>query len=130
MVKYIVVPTNIVAGDILCWYSTRGTFCHPKAYIVTRMKFLPCTYCRLRQYVPKCAAYIVAPLCKKFKQDNWVHYKYILRERSEIKIERGYLIIFIKFKILKFHVCVYPNVDGPSGYEIDGGLSKRVLLLV
>ena len=26
-------------------------------------------------------------------------------------------MIIIKLKILQFHVCVYPNVDGPSRYD-------------
>ena len=34
-----------------------------------------------------------------------------------------YIIMFIKFKILQFHACVYPNVDEPSRYDynkVDG----------
>ena len=51
-----------------------------------------------------------------------------MREKRE---REGYNT-FIRFKILKFHVCVYPNVDGPSKYDnkIVRGIPKRVLLLV
>ena len=39
------------------------------------------------------------------------------RDRERRKRERGYMIIFIKLKILKFPVCVHPQVDGPSWYD-------------
>ena len=78
-ILYILSPATIYAG-------TRGTYCDPKAYIVARIKFLPCIYCR--PSVPKCAAYILTPLCRTFKQDNWA-IQNILRERErERKRER------------------------------------------
>ena len=61
-----VVATYVVALHILSPATihggTRGTYCRPRAYIVAGMIFIPCIYCRRRQYVPKCAPYIVAPL--------------------------------------------------------------------
>ena len=76
MATHIVVPTHIYA-------SSRGTFVNLKLYIVARMKFLPCIYFRRRQYVPNkvCRIYF-RPTLYNVKQDNWVDYKYIQRERE------------------------------------------------
>ena len=103
------------------------------------------TYCRLRQYMPVLAAHIVAlkhilppgwnfyptyivvgeNACqivlrilsphnvKTFKEDNWVDF--ILTE-GERERERESINIYIKLKMLKFQICVHPNVDGPSRY--------------
>ena len=38
--RYIVAPSRIVACDNIC-----GTYCRPKAYIVTGMKFVPSHFC-------------------------------------------------------------------------------------
>ena len=98
------VATYIVVLHILSlstkYAGTRGTYCRPKACIDAGMNFLPWIYCRRRQYVQKSATYIVAINCKHFKM-----------------IFKIIILITCKFKILKFHVCVHPYVDGPSWYD-------------
>ena len=64
--RYILSPLHLLSLETI-YAGARGAYCHPKAYIVARMNFLPCIYLRRRENVSKYAAYIVAPDYKTFK---------------------------------------------------------------
>ena len=92
----------------------RSAHCRPKAYIVAGMNFLPCIYCRQRQYVTKCATYSVAPVYNTLRGFWGRLYTERERERERERARERVYNNFDKFKILKFHVCVHPNVDGQN----------------
>ena len=71
---YIVSPTHIFAVVNLFRYSRRHILSSWSIYCRWDEIFTLQTYCRRRQYVLKCAAYIVAPHGKTFQEDNWVNY--------------------------------------------------------
>ena len=109
------VATYIVAGDNLCRFC--GTYCRLKAYIFARMIFLPCIYCCRLQY----ARHILLPhsvkrFLKDYNKQNVIT-RYLGRPQVYTWERERYIIILIEFKILKYHVCIYPNVDGPSRYD-------------
>ena len=97
----IVAPTHIVAGHNICWFSRHiftplGIYCHPDEIFTLHILSSATIHAKVcRIYVAVCTE----------------------REIERGERERGYMIIFIKLKILKFPVCVHPQVDGPSWYD-------------
>lgn len=69
--QHIVSHLNIMSSTTI-YVGTRGICCRSNAHIVAEIKTSPSIHCRLRQWVPKCAVYIVAPHCKTVKETIWV----------------------------------------------------------